>query len=201
MNFRALLSGISVLSFLFVAPISNAKDCGSESPRCSAGFNNQSIKGCYAFSLYGNFLGPEVTAGGEQTEHSSDTVKLVSYGYSTVGRQCFDGAGHVREISGTANFAGLCADTYSGTGEYEVRKDGTGTGLNQITIDTVTDGCARLGIEPGVNQVFSYSAVLQSKRDCIKVIFTGAATVDVGGGLIPQPIVAEGEACRQVGPR
>jgi len=200
MNLRALLPGVSVLSLSLIAAISHAEYCGNNPHHCSAGFDNQSIKGCYVFSYYGNFLGPEIAMNSEAQQQSGAPASLVSYGYSTVGRLCFDGAGNAEDVSGTANFAGLCVDTYSGTGKYQVQKDGTGGGSVNITIDTVTDGCASLGVEQGINQSYTFSTVLQSKRDCIKTILTSAATVGPDGS-IPQPIVAEGEACRQVIPR
>ena len=199
--FRAFLPGMTILSLLCVAPISYAEDCGNESLECSAGFGNQSIKGCYVFSYYGNTLGPDVTIQSEATQQSSDTVQLVSQGWSTLGRLCFDGSGTTQQVSGTANFAGLCTDTYSGLGAYEVRKDGTGTGFVNITIDTVTEGCPTLGIQQGSNQIFDFSFVIQSTGDCVKTILTGAATTDSRGVLVPHPIVAEGEACPQVSPR
>lgn len=201
MNFHAFLSGLTVLSLSFMAPTSYAEYCGNESLECSGGFGNQSMTGCYVFSYNGHTLGPAVTSKTAPVRQPSDTAELVSQGWSTLGRLCFDGAGNTQHVSGTANFAGLCTDTYSGSGTYEVRKDGTGTGSVFLTVDTVTEGCPTLGIQQGDDQIFQFNFVIGSKRDCVKTILTRAATVDSQGILVPHPIVAEGEACPQFGAR
>lgn len=107
-------------------------------------FDNSSLTGCYASSLYGNILGPQITVDAEGNL-VPDFQTLVLHGTAAVGRVCFDGAGNVTEINATQNIAGVCAIPYSGTGTYTVLADGTGSSSLSTTIPAdavLAPGCA-----------------------------------------------------------
>ncbi len=161
-------------------------------------FDNTSFAGCYATSLYGNVLAPEINVDPTTGQPAPNPQKLVLHGTAMVGRLCSDGAGNVTEVNVTLNVAGLCSVQNIGTVTYSVLADGTGNASASVTIPAdavLPESCALLGIQAGDQSTFDFSFILDGQT-CAKVI--GLSVVTPTG---PQPLVTEGEACLQAAPQ
>lgn len=164
-------------------------------------FDNASLSGCYAFSTYGNLLGPEINVDPATGQLVPNAAKLVLHGSASVGRICYDGMvgeGTITEASITLNYAGLCAVSAAGTGTYSVLGDGTGSATVSATLPAeLPGGCALLGVQPGEILTYTTSSAIESEEGCHRfIVLTGEGSVS-GPGVV----VAEGEACPQTPPQ